>query len=74
MSQDHSDWITRSEFCALLGICTKTATRWEKRGYGPTPVGIGPGGRGRHVRYRRADAQRFLVDLAKQAEQPTAVA
>jgi predicted DNA-binding transcriptional regulator AlpA len=55
-----SPLVSREDLCAELGISRPTSYRYQRDGYLPAPLRIGPG----IVRWRRADIDALLERLA----------
>ena len=51
-----SDWMTRAELAAELGLTTETLSRWDARRVGPAPTRVG-----RKVLYRRETVRAWLL-------------
>lgn len=51
-------FLSRSEFCALLNISLSCSERWDRIGFGPKAVKIGP----RRVGYLLADVRAFIAE------------
>jgi len=52
-----SDWMTRAELAAELGLTAETLSRWDARRVGPAPTLVG-----RKVLYRRETVRAWLLE------------
>jgi len=59
--------LNTKEVARILGIHPNTLWKWRSKGYGPTPVQIGPKWDGRTYRYLRRDVERFIEQSSPEA-------
>ena len=65
--QASGEFLTTEQLAELLQVPTQTVRAWRHGGTGPKGVRLG-----RHVRYRRADVDRW-IDANERAQRPRAV-
>lgn len=60
MKDNSDELLTIQQLAELLQVPVATIYRWRHRGEGPRGIRVS----GRHVRYRRADVEKFLEERA----------
>jgi predicted DNA-binding transcriptional regulator AlpA len=53
-------WLSPEQFGELIDVPVATIYAWRHKAYGPRPIKVG-----RHLRYKRADVERWLDSLSQ---------
>jgi len=60
--------LNTKEVARILGLHPNTLWKWRNKGYGPTPLPIGPQHDDRTYRYRRREVERFIEQSSAEAQ------
>jgi len=59
--------LNTKEVARILGVHPNTLWKWRNKGYGPTPVQIGPRRDDRSYRYRKREVELFIEQSSPEA-------